>query len=200
MARALLAALGRPGYAHMCRDGHVQIGHNDSEHEMCPLCRALADRDHWREARRAAMEAGEILRQRAEDAEQRLMVAATAVIPAANLLLAKERERAEAAERERDEWKQQAETSEEAGRVLMADVARINDDATAADARVAEQAQRRSSAEHGRLSRIAGPIVVEWSKTLPEPPSVGARVDLLRRIMDAIEDAEQRGASWVAGR
>jgi hypothetical protein len=29
-------------YAHMCRDGHEQIGHNDSEHEMCPLCRALA--------------------------------------------------------------------------------------------------------------------------------------------------------------
>jgi hypothetical protein len=23
----------------MCRDGHVQIGHNDSEHELCPLCR-----------------------------------------------------------------------------------------------------------------------------------------------------------------
>lgn len=29
-------------YAHMCRDGHVQIGHNDSEHEQCPLCRAQA--------------------------------------------------------------------------------------------------------------------------------------------------------------
>lgn len=27
-------------YAHMCRDGHVMIGHNDSEHEQCPLCRA----------------------------------------------------------------------------------------------------------------------------------------------------------------
>jgi hypothetical protein len=26
-------------YAHMCRDGHVQIGHNDSEYEMCQLCR-----------------------------------------------------------------------------------------------------------------------------------------------------------------
>jgi hypothetical protein len=26
----------------MCRDDHVQIGHNDSEHEMCPLCRAHA--------------------------------------------------------------------------------------------------------------------------------------------------------------
>lgn len=28
-------------YAHTCRDGHAQIGHNDSEHERCPLCRAL---------------------------------------------------------------------------------------------------------------------------------------------------------------
>ena len=26
-------------YAHMCRDGHVQIGHNDSSSELCPLCR-----------------------------------------------------------------------------------------------------------------------------------------------------------------
>lgn len=24
----------------MCRDGHVEIGHNDSSSEMCPLCRA----------------------------------------------------------------------------------------------------------------------------------------------------------------
>jgi uncharacterized small protein (DUF1192 family) len=31
-------------YAHMCRDGHTQIGHNDSsDDERCPLCRALAD-------------------------------------------------------------------------------------------------------------------------------------------------------------
>lgn len=28
-------------YAHMCRIDHEQIGHNDSEHEECPLCRAL---------------------------------------------------------------------------------------------------------------------------------------------------------------
>lgn len=29
-------------YAHMCRDGHIQIGHNDSaDDEMCPLCRLL---------------------------------------------------------------------------------------------------------------------------------------------------------------
>lgn len=27
-------------YAHMCRMDHVQIGHDDSEHERCPLCRA----------------------------------------------------------------------------------------------------------------------------------------------------------------
>lgn len=29
-------------YPHMCRDDHIQIGHKDSEHEMCPLCRTLA--------------------------------------------------------------------------------------------------------------------------------------------------------------
>lgn len=27
-------------YAHMCRDDHPQIGHNDGEQELCPLCRA----------------------------------------------------------------------------------------------------------------------------------------------------------------
>lgn len=32
-------------YPHMCRDGHEEIGHHDSEHEECPLCRALAERD-----------------------------------------------------------------------------------------------------------------------------------------------------------
>jgi hypothetical protein len=26
----------------MSRDGHTQIGHNDSEHEHCPVCRAVA--------------------------------------------------------------------------------------------------------------------------------------------------------------
>lgn len=29
-------------FAHMCRDGHVIIGHNNSEHEMCPLCSVLS--------------------------------------------------------------------------------------------------------------------------------------------------------------
>ena len=28
-------------YPHMCRDGHVEIGHRDSEDEMCPLCREV---------------------------------------------------------------------------------------------------------------------------------------------------------------
>lgn len=27
----------------MCCDEHQKIGHADSEHEMCPLCRALAE-------------------------------------------------------------------------------------------------------------------------------------------------------------
>lgn len=26
-------------YSHMCRDGHVQIGHNDSTEDRCPVCR-----------------------------------------------------------------------------------------------------------------------------------------------------------------
>lgn len=32
-------------YPHMCRDGHQQIGHSDSEHEQCPLCRAFGALD-----------------------------------------------------------------------------------------------------------------------------------------------------------
>lgn len=28
-------------YAHMCRDEHTRIGHNDSSEERCPLCRAI---------------------------------------------------------------------------------------------------------------------------------------------------------------
>jgi hypothetical protein len=26
-------------FPHMCRDGHIEIGHADSEHELCPMCR-----------------------------------------------------------------------------------------------------------------------------------------------------------------
>ena len=29
-------------YPHMCRQDHIEIGHSDSEHEQCPLCRAIA--------------------------------------------------------------------------------------------------------------------------------------------------------------
>src|SRR3990167_85256 len=46
-------------YAHMCRDGHTEIGHNDSSSEMCPLCdlRAqLAQREQERETLRGAFE------------------------------------------------------------------------------------------------------------------------------------------------
>lgn len=32
-----------PPTVHICQDGHAPIRHNDSEHEMCPLCRALAE-------------------------------------------------------------------------------------------------------------------------------------------------------------
>ena len=41
-ARMIVSAVkGR--YAHMCRDGHEQIGYSDSE--QCPLCRARGERD-----------------------------------------------------------------------------------------------------------------------------------------------------------
>lgn len=40
--------MGLRYYAHMCRDGHPQIGHNDSEHEMCPLCREVARSERLR--------------------------------------------------------------------------------------------------------------------------------------------------------
>lgn len=29
-------------YPHMCRSDHIQIGHKDSEHERCPLCRTIS--------------------------------------------------------------------------------------------------------------------------------------------------------------
>jgi hypothetical protein len=47
-------------YPHMCRDEHIQIGHNDSEHERCPLCRAL---DRAVSAERAMQEMMEVARQ-----------------------------------------------------------------------------------------------------------------------------------------
>jgi len=34
-------------YPHMCRDGHVEIGHRDSDvSERCPLCRAYDALDY----------------------------------------------------------------------------------------------------------------------------------------------------------
>ncbi len=38
-----------PTYPHMCRDGHPEIGHSDSEHEQCPLCRLNAEIEKLRE-------------------------------------------------------------------------------------------------------------------------------------------------------
>jgi len=28
-------------YPHMCRDGHAEIGHSDSDNDCCPMCRAI---------------------------------------------------------------------------------------------------------------------------------------------------------------
>jgi hypothetical protein len=33
----------------MCRDGHIQIGHQDSEHEQCPVCRLVSALESARE-------------------------------------------------------------------------------------------------------------------------------------------------------
>lgn len=30
-------------YPHMCRDEHIEIGHSDSESELCPMCVVLAE-------------------------------------------------------------------------------------------------------------------------------------------------------------
>jgi len=53
---AEIAQLRHGSYPHMCRDGHVQIGHSDSgDDERCPLCRVndafAAERAKVRELR-----------------------------------------------------------------------------------------------------------------------------------------------------
>jgi hypothetical protein len=32
-------------FPHWCADGHIEIGHADSENELCPLCAVIAQRD-----------------------------------------------------------------------------------------------------------------------------------------------------------
>src|SRR5262245_7030366 len=67
-------------YAHMCRDEHIETGHNDSEHEMCPLCRALAENEqvrgerdsHWEVIKDAA---AQIERLRAIERAAKLVIA-----------------------------------------------------------------------------------------------------------------------------
>jgi ribosomal protein L37AE/L43A len=44
----------RMTYAHMCRDEHEQIGHNDSENERCPVCRERDRAERAEQARDAA--------------------------------------------------------------------------------------------------------------------------------------------------
>jgi hypothetical protein len=33
----------------MCRVDHIEIGHNDSSEDRCPLCRCIDERDELRE-------------------------------------------------------------------------------------------------------------------------------------------------------
>ena len=37
-------------YPHMCRDDHEQIGHSDSEQELCPFCKAQAKAARYKAA------------------------------------------------------------------------------------------------------------------------------------------------------
>lgn len=46
-------------YPHMCRMDHVQIGHSDSEHEQCPLCRVIGALEAARESVEAPSTRGE---------------------------------------------------------------------------------------------------------------------------------------------
>ncbi len=48
--------MARVQVAHMCRDGHVDIYHNDSSEERCPMCRL---RDDLRAALREALDGWE---------------------------------------------------------------------------------------------------------------------------------------------
>ena len=48
------AMAARLTYAHMCRDEHVQVGHNDSESERCPVCRERDRAEQAEQARDAA--------------------------------------------------------------------------------------------------------------------------------------------------
>jgi xanthine/CO dehydrogenase XdhC/CoxF family maturation factor len=41
-------------FPHMCRDGHVEIGHRDSESEQCPVCVLLTVVDDLAHASAAA--------------------------------------------------------------------------------------------------------------------------------------------------
>ena len=66
------------GYAHICRDNHVQIGHNDSDHEQCPVCRERNRADHAEVQLAAERQARETL----EQAAKALVVKLDAAIPA----------------------------------------------------------------------------------------------------------------------
>lgn len=64
-------------YPHMCRDGHVEIGHADSEHEMCPLCLANSRIAFLQAHNDATVDDSELLKLSAELATVKSKLAST---------------------------------------------------------------------------------------------------------------------------
>lgn len=54
MAKSKSTTVSGNVFPHMCRDGHVEIGHRDSESELCPLCREIGRAESLESALRAA--------------------------------------------------------------------------------------------------------------------------------------------------
>jgi len=75
-------------FAHVCQDGHQAIGHNDSESELCPLCRVMASESELAALRRA-VQANSIRQDVAElrDEVKRTFEANYAILKANQLLL-----------------------------------------------------------------------------------------------------------------
>lgn len=46
---AATEVIRKPLFAHWCRQEHQLIAHNDSEHERCPMCRLMSERDALRD-------------------------------------------------------------------------------------------------------------------------------------------------------
>lgn len=99
-------------YPHMCRDEHVEIGHRDSDNELCPMCRVTYERDD--------------LRAQLQTAEQREKEAAREWLhlDAARQMLIEERDGAKARISELESALQASQQEAERRREALADVVR----------------------------------------------------------------------------